>query len=260
MVSFFIFSRFYAIRYPLEARSIHTIKRATILITVFWLVSFLLLLPQLFIQRTEPLLDFSPNGTLRGVVEICAEYFLQPWMRIAYTLFFYLLLYLMPVMVMFVTYGRIASTLWWRQPIGETSASSRDHERRIKEKKRIVCMLIVIVVLFSISWFPFFTTQVYVLFRDHSHHDNTFRMVMAVFQLFGYSSCCINPIVYWFLNENFQQHFMRTICFCKCERPYGKRKPSATSLEMERLQPGLTNHSTHNTTLSTCGSPITAKV
>jgi 7 transmembrane receptor (rhodopsin family) len=64
---------------------------------------------------------------------------------------------------MFVAYGRIAVTLWRRTPPGEqleSDISSEASAKRLAERKRIVRMLVIIVGLFTLSWFPFFTAQV----------------------------------------------------------------------------------------------------
>ena len=68
---------------------------------------------------------------------------------------------------MFVAYGRIALTLWRRTPPGEQieNDSTTGEAKRLAERKRIVRMLVIIVSLFTLSWFPFFTAQV------HTHAD-----------------------------------------------------------------------------------------
>lgn len=58
----------------------------------------------------------------------------------------------------------------------------------IEEKKRIVCMLVLIVLLFTVSWFPFFSVQFYLATDDHRHRDSATRMTVAVLQLLGYRS------------------------------------------------------------------------
>lgn len=64
---------------------------------------------------------------------------------------------------MIIAYGRIAVTLWRRTPPGEQLEPDGGGEagaKRLAERKRIVRMLVIIVGLFALSWFPFFTAQV----------------------------------------------------------------------------------------------------
>jgi hypothetical protein len=53
------FRRYYAILHPLRARHVHTVRRALTLIGIFWAASFVLVVPQLFLQRLEPKLTFE---------------------------------------------------------------------------------------------------------------------------------------------------------------------------------------------------------
>jgi hypothetical protein len=57
---------------------------------------------------------------------------------------------------------------------------------RLQEKKRIVRMLVLIVALFTLSWFPFFTVQLYLLVDPHGHRTHSIRMTLAILQLVGY--------------------------------------------------------------------------
>jgi len=66
---------------------------------------------------------------------------------------------------MLTAYGRIAYTLWFHStPPGELTVTGLDAVgaccKRLDERKRVVRMLLVIVSVFAVSWFPFFTLQV----------------------------------------------------------------------------------------------------
>ena len=64
---------------------------------------------------------------------------------------------------MLVAYGRIAHTLWFHAAPGEVTLTGLDSAgtcKRLDERKRVVRMLIIIVSVFAVSWFPFFTLQV----------------------------------------------------------------------------------------------------
>ena len=57
-----------------------------------------------------------------------------------------------------------------------------------QEKRRIVCMLVLIVLLFGVCWFPFFSVQLYLLVDDYAHRNHDTRMTVAALQLVGYRS------------------------------------------------------------------------
>jgi len=69
---------------------------------------------------------------------------------------------------MLVVYGRIAHTLWFHTTPGELTSVGFDAAgaKRLDERKRVVRMLVIIVSVFAISWFPFFTLQVNVVCSD----------------------------------------------------------------------------------------------
>lgn len=75
---------------------------------VFWVVSLVLLLPQLFVQRLEPLLivDVQPHVTSTvhspplaniRLVYVCVEFFPDWRWNVAYTFVYYVALCILPV-------------------------------------------------------------------------------------------------------------------------------------------------------------------
>lgn len=210
-VYIYIFSfRYYAICHPLKARHIHTLKRAIVITVITWVTSFLLVSPQLLIQRLEPRLKMQPEmDPPIKLVMVCAEYFSDKRLDVAYTLFFYIVLYLAPLTIMFVAYGKIGHWLWVRKPIGNVTSNSAHSERHLLQRKRVIRMLMVILTLFTVCWSPFFTVQIYRLFIRSSSSS---RLTVISLHLLGHSNCCINPIVYAFLQEKFQRSMYLTFC------------------------------------------------
>ena len=79
MAAVTVCDRYYAICHPLQARHVHTVRRAVRLVAVFWIISLIVVSPQLAIQRLEPLIAFqkvtgSDRPRLR-IVQSCAEFF-----------------------------------------------------------------------------------------------------------------------------------------------------------------------------------------
>lgn len=217
--------RYYAICHPLKAKNLHTIRRACVLVLVFWVLSLVLVCPQLVVQRLEPLLDLDldqPTPDAR-IAFVCVEYFPDSRLEVAYSLFFYILLYLIPLVVMFSAYGSIVRRLWRSADPPGDAALHGGRKRRWSERKRTVRMLVTIVVLFAISWFPFFTSQLCRQFdttissggnggdEEDVEDRHGQRIVMAFLHLLAYSNSCINPVIYCFLSDNFRQHFRKTL-------------------------------------------------
>lgn len=51
-------------------------------------------------------------------------------------------------------------------------------------------------------------------YLNKTHDDITINMIIAVSQALGFSNSFNNPIVYAFMNENFQKNCMSTFSFC----------------------------------------------
>lgn len=51
-------------------------------------------------------------------------------------------------------------------------------------------------------------------YLDKKYDDITINMIIAVAQAIGFSNSFNNPIVYAFMNENFQKNCMSTLSFC----------------------------------------------
>ena len=85
------------------------------LVAVFWVISLIVVSPQLAIQRLEPLIAFqkvsgSDRPRLR-IVQSCAEFFPDHRINVAYTMFTYCVVYVAPVAVMLTAYALIAREL-----------------------------------------------------------------------------------------------------------------------------------------------------
>lgn len=179
-----------------------------------WLLSLVAVSPQLVVQRLD--IRIVRDETF-NIAFICAEFFPRGERDdYLYSIIIFVVLYTIPLLAMFLCYGAIAHRLWIRKPIGDILANPQGYGRQINQRKKIIKMLITIVLAFTILWFPFFTVSLYYDLQLHQN-DVSYRTVMAILQLVGYSNSCINPIIYTFLNNKFQRDFM-VMCSSKPNR------------------------------------------
>ncbi|XP_041364270.1 QRFP-like peptide receptor [Gigantopelta aegis] len=204
--------RYLVICHSEVSRKVRTKRFAILALVIVWFVSLCVVSPQLIVQRIEPRIkiDFN-NFDILGISHVCVENFPKPekYDRKIFSLTIFVGVYLVPVFVMAFTYGAIAHRLWVQQPIGDILANPRNHARSIKQKRKVIKMLILLVVAFTVLWFPFFTASLY---QEFVKTDSTFRITLVILQLVGYSNCCFNPIIYTFLNKKFQVEFKRIFC------------------------------------------------
>ena len=210
---FFSFVRYAVICEIGFANVIHNRGSARIIIISLWCVALCVPSPNLIFQKLDKRVNVkSSSGVflMDGFKFICAEFFTNEYGSRIYTAVTYICFYLLPVLMMAFSYGRIGHRLWIHHPIGDVLENPCHHERNIKQKKRVIKMLILLFLSFSVLWLPFFTFHMY---REFVANGNeSFRIKSAILKLIGYANCCVNPVIYTFLNKAFQNEFKRLFC------------------------------------------------
>ncbi|XP_071316071.1 cholecystokinin receptor type A [Trachinotus anak] len=84
-------------------------------------------------------------------------------------------------------------------------------------KKRVIRMLLVIVFLFFLCWTPIFVVNAWQAFDRRSAHRLTGAPISFI-HLLSYTSACVNPIIYCFMNKRFRQGMLATFTCCSCFR------------------------------------------
>jgi hypothetical protein len=108
-----------------------------------------------------------------------------------------------------VAYTRVAKKLWLCNTIGDVTTEQYLALRR--KKKKTIKMLMLVVVLFALCWFPL---NCYVLLLS-SKVIHTNNAVYFVFHWFAMSSTCYNPFIYCWLNENFRVELKALLNMCQ---------------------------------------------
>lgn len=89
-------------------------------------------------------------------------------------------------------------------------------------KKRVVRMLIVLVLLFFIAWTPTWIMNMWHAVNPRKVYGflGRHKALILVVRLMSYSSACVNPIVYCFMNRSFRNGFLEVFrCCTKRYRP-----------------------------------------
>lgn len=193
--------RYYAICHPLKMRYLKKTTRVVVVMIAIWILALAVSSPFLVIQRIGERLKVINELPGLALVEVCVEHYETKALEEAHTLVQFTVFYCVPIGIMFFAYGKIAHQLWIRKPIGD----SHDWEKSLKQKKSIIRMLIVIVLIFLLSWLPFFAVHIY-RFYHYVPYEN-FRLVSLVVQVIGFTNSAVNPIIYGFMNQKFKQTF-----------------------------------------------------
>ncbi|KAK3589850.1 hypothetical protein CHS0354_015870 [Potamilus streckersoni] len=121
--------------------------------------------------------------------------------------------YVLPLLVIGITYGRIVRTLWERSNLGAVTAHQKSTHS--KHKKKSIKMLVIVVIVFAICWMPL---NLYHLLTDFHPDVETFHYNSTVFFVchwIAISSTCYNPFIYCWLNDTFRSEIRAifTCCF-----------------------------------------------
>ncbi|XP_058510005.1 cholecystokinin receptor [Solea solea] len=130
---------------------------------------------------------------------------------------------------------------------------SNTSEAKLEAKKRVIRMLVVIVVLFFLCWMPLYCANTWRAFDDTSATLALSGAPIAFIQLLCYTSACVNPMIYCFMNTRFRKALLATFscCAAPCHRRHhrGMRENEEDVMAM-----GASMSKFSYTTVSTMGT------
>ncbi|XP_010886292.2 cholecystokinin receptor type A [Esox lucius] len=125
--------------------------------------------------------------------------------------------------------------------------SSNSSASNLMAKKRVIRMLLLIVGLFFLCWTPVFAVNAWRAFDRRSADRLLSGAPISFIHLLSYTSACVNPIIYCFMNKRFRQGILTTFA-CRSwpgtgvsGREAGSRKGTGRSGGRGRLRSGEEN-------------------
>ncbi|XP_051993875.1 neuromedin-K receptor-like [Xyrauchen texanus] len=192
--------RYMAIIHPLKPRLSATATKVVIL--CIWALAVVLAFPLCFYSTTRTM----PRRTVCYVA----------WPRPAEDSFMYhvivtVLVYMLPLVVMAITYTIVGVTLWGGEIPGD---SSDNYIGQLRAKRKVVKMMIVVVVTFALCWLPY---HVYFIVTGLNKRLSKWKSIQQVYLSvlwLAMSSTMYNPIIYCCLNGRFRAGFKRAFRWC----------------------------------------------
>ncbi|XP_016416561.1 tachykinin receptor 3a [Sinocyclocheilus rhinocerous] len=192
--------RYMAIIHPLKPRLSATATK--VIIVCIWMLAVVLAFPLCFFSTIKKL----PKRTLCYVA----------WPRPSEDPFMYhiivaLLVYVLPLVVMGITYTIVGLTLWGGEIPGD---SSDNYQGQLRAKRKVVKMMIIVVVTFAICWLPY---HVYFLVTGLNKQLVRWKFIQQIYlsvMWLAMSSTMYNPIIYCCLNSRFRAGFKRVFRWC----------------------------------------------
>ena len=196
--------RYFAVTRPLHLSPIS--RHIKLVISVLWLWSF---------ASAAGMATMAKLTFVNGTGYFCLINFSQVEMNAASitSMSILILNFVVPLVAMTVLYSIVCWRLLSRDPPGEGAANQdQRHEEAMKTAKKVTRMMIVVVVLFVLCWFPF-----YVFVGLNSLHKIVMPYAALKFVVWlanAYSA--INPYIYFSFNGKFRKEFV--IIMGKCCR------------------------------------------
>ncbi|KAK0171492.1 hypothetical protein PV327_011212, partial [Microctonus hyperodae] len=239
---------FLAIWWPMKCQI--TKRRARMIIVIIWFIALTatspwLLFFDLIMDGEDPELRF------------CVETWPRPQDG---TLFFLIgnlmLCYVMPMILISLCYILIWIKVWRRNIPTDTKDAQMERIQQ-KSKVKVVKMLVVVVILFVLSWLP-----LYVIFariklggERAEWEEEILTIATPIAQWLGSSNSCINPILYAFFNKKYRRGFMAILKSGRCcgkLRYYETVAIMSSSTSMRKSSYYVNNNSS---TRRTCHAP-----
>ncbi|NXI76619.1 NPFF2 protein, partial [Rhipidura dahli] len=214
--------RFRCIVHPFKQKL--TIPTAVAIIAVIWLLAVAIMCPSavlLQVQEEKHFWVLLGSGNATRPVFWCREEWPDPGMRKIYTTVLFANIYLAPLSLIVIMYARIGISLSHAAVPGTGKHSQKQRHSVGKRKHKVIKMLVVVTLLFTLSWLPLWTLM---LLSDYASLSdlqlqliNTYMYPLAHWLAFFNSS--VNPIIYGFCNENFRRGFQAVFRLQLCSQP-----------------------------------------
>ncbi len=160
---------------------------------------------------TVPLMVATKNTEVEGMDYFSCK---ENWLSMSHTTyntFLFTAAYIIPLSIIAIVYCLTGLRLCRRNLPGHRHPTA---QKRVQAtSRRATVMLITVVVIFALSWFPFQALEMIRVFNPQLLYEHAIPMeVHFVIPWFGYCNSAINPILYAIFSENYRKEFYRILC------------------------------------------------
>lgn len=185
-------TRFWAVVKPLQRQL--SVKQASSVIALLWIMATSSVIPYIIYLKLT-----RSSGA-------CDEEWPLHEQRKIYTASLLVIQYILPIVIIFICYLRIAYAL----TKGQTKTANRTLAKaRGKEARKVIKMLVIVTLTFAILTLPSSIMWMWLDFGEADKKFTYFWDVMEVLNVLDFLNCASNPIIYSFCNESFSREFRR---------------------------------------------------
>ncbi|XP_029018341.1 neuropeptide Y receptor Y8b [Betta splendens] len=190
------------------------VSQSYMAVALTWMVACLISVP--FLSYSVLSLPFHNLSVPFPVSDrpLCVEQWPSVQQRQAYTTSLLVFQYALPLVLIMACYLHIYLRLRTRRDAVERGRSAG--ERRHKGAVRINTMLAAIVAAFAVSWLPLNAFNAVFDWHHEAIPTCSHDAIFSFCHLTAMASTCVNPVIYGFLNGNFQKQLKSTLLRCRC--------------------------------------------
>ncbi|XP_076587321.1 neuropeptide FF receptor 1 like 2 [Chaetodon auriga] len=233
--------RFRCIVYPLQPKPTVLVAKAAIVL--IWVLAAVIMCPAAVALTVDKVpfhyMVYNDDFNHTFPLYTCYENFANPQMRKVYTAVLFVHIYLAPLTIITLMYGSIGAKLCStvvanREPQLANAAvqvgGRRGAQPMISQKKiRVIKMLILVALLFMLSWLPLWTLLMMTDYAglDRDQLDLLTSYIFPFAHWLAFSNSSVNPIIYGYYNENFKRSFQAVCKSWRKMTSWGKKERSA---------------------------------
>lgn len=186
--------RFLAVCYPVTR--LRNERNTLIAIFVLWITALIINFPAF---SAHGLFEYEDKGANLISCQFLVNNEYMSWSTFHISMF--IGSYLLPLILISGLYVVMLMRLW-RNSVTQSQVSKRG-------KRRVTRLVLVVVACFALLWLPIQTILV-LKSLDLFTSDTHFTIALQISaHILAYTSCCINPLLYAFLSENFRKSFRK---------------------------------------------------
>ncbi|XP_078541913.1 galanin receptor type 1 [Lissotriton helveticus] len=216
--------RYVAIVHSRRSSSIRVSRNALLGVGLIWALSVAMTVPVAYNQR---LIYREDNQTF------CWELWANPRHKKIYVVCTFVFGYLLPLLLISFCYAKVLNHL--HKKLRNMSKKSE------ASKKKTAQTVLVVVIVFGISWLPHHVIHLWVEFGAFPLTQASFLFRIAAHCL-AYSNSSVNPIIYAFLSENFRKSYKQVF---KCQIGHVSPQNDAKETKSRVDTTGVSTNCTH---------------
>ncbi|XP_025974767.2 neuropeptide FF receptor 2 [Dromaius novaehollandiae] len=213
--------RFRCIVYPFKQKL--TIPTAVVILAAIWILAVAIMCPSavmLQVQEEKHFRVILGYGNETRPVYWCREDWPDPGMRKIYTTVLFVNIYLAPLSLIVIMYVRIGITLFNTAMPAVGKHSQEQRHLASKKKQKVIKMLVIVALLFILSWLPLWTLM---MLSDYANLSDVQLQIINIYiypfaHWLAFFNSSVNPIIYGFFNENFRRGFQAAFKLQLCSR------------------------------------------